>query len=368
MRSTGQRRHFLSWSGALIAAGLFPSREVSALKTPETRAALVLELDLSTRTRDVGRAIQAGVRAALQSSNPTLPVLVIDTHGNTARAIDALADYLRAAPIAAIIGGGDGNVSAVVAQWAKQHQVPYGIVWAGNSQVHADGRWSSAFSLSDERAIALLIQEAQAYKKNRWGFLLSNDALGRASYDALLSRMSATDSFDLVSVQWHDVSAHEIGGQYLRMQQQGVQAVWLTGQPRASRLLAEAMQLQRKQKKAIPVVASSNAWNAEFAAKLKATFAGLPFYFALPKPSSMNPWTQGDSFALKHPASAQAETLTLTLLSEIKKVPVDLKKQRTAIAGAWGALQAQQGTAAIAIAHYGPQGQLEFASTARVFA
>ena len=108
MRSAGQRRHFLSRSGILIAAGLLPLREVSALKTPETRATLILELDLSTRTRDVGRAIQAGVRAALQSSSPSLPVLVIDTHGNTARALDALTDYLSTAPIAAIIGGGDG--------------------------------------------------------------------------------------------------------------------------------------------------------------------------------------------------------------------------------------------------------------------
>ena len=367
MTTAGQRRHFLSCSGALIAAGLLPLREVSALKTPETRASLVLELDLSTRTRDVGRAIQAGVRAALQSSSSTLPVLVIDTHGNTARALDALINYSSSAPIAAIIGGGDGNVSAVVAQWAKRHQVPYGIVWAGNSQAQVDGRWSSAFSLSDERVITVLIKEAQAYKKNRWGFLLSNDALGRASYDALLSLMSATDSFELVSVQWHDILANEIGRQYFRMEQQGAQAIWLTGQPRASRLLAEAMQLQLRQKKAIPVVASSNAWNAEFAAIPKATFADLPFYFALPKPNSTNPWMHGNSSAWTHPASAQAEALTLTLLSEITKVSVDLKKQRSAIAEAWGALQVQQQTVPIAIARYGAQGQLEFTPTARVF-
>jgi hypothetical protein len=354
-----QRRQFLSWSAALAAGGLLPHGAANAIKTAETQATLVLELDLSTRTRDAGRAIEAGVRAALQSSKSALPVLLIDSHGNPARALDALREHSSQGAIIAIIGGGDANVTPVVARWAKMHQVPYGMVWAGNGPLQADDRWCSAFGLSDERAIAALIRQAQAYKTNRWGFLLSNDALGRASYDALLSLMTAANSFELVGVQWHDVSANEIGAQYLRLQQQGAQAVWLTGQPRASRLLAEAMQLQSKQKKGIPVVASSNAWNAEFAALAKPSFADLPFYFALPKPSGATSW--------KHPARWQAEALTLSLLSEIKKVPVDLDKQRLAIAGAWSAIQGRQRNAPIAIAHFGTQQRLDFVSAARVF-
>ena len=52
-----------------------------------------------------------------------------------------------------------------------------------------------------------------------WGSLLSNDALGRASYDTVLGLMATPIAPDLVGIQWHDVFAQSIGAQYLRLQQ-----------------------------------------------------------------------------------------------------------------------------------------------------
>jgi ABC-type branched-subunit amino acid transport system substrate-binding protein len=368
MQPMGKRRQFLVHGASLIPAFLLPFGLIGTATAQEKQATLVLELDLSTRTRDAGRAIEDGVRAALQRAGTSMPIRVLDTQGNLVRAIDGLTDIATAEPILAIIGGGDGNVSSHVMEWAEANQVPYGIAWASNLSAQRAARWSFSLGFSDARSIAAAVKLARLHEKRRWGFLLSNDALGRANYDTVLELMAAPTAPELVGIQWHDVFAHNIGVQYLRLQQQGAQAIWLSGHPRAARQLADAMQRQMQIKALTPVIASSSAWNAEFNALAQSHFDSVPLYFELPESEKLTPGPAGQSPVWMHPANTNADELLTTMLQATHKKQQDLSKQRAAIARAWTALQSKQRGTRMALYRYNGQGQLMRTPPSRVFA
>ena len=368
MQPMGKRRQFLVHGASLIPAFLLPFGLIGTAAAQEKQAALVLELDLSTRTRDAGRAIEDGVRAALRRAGATMPIRVLDTQGNLARAIDGLTDIATAEPILAIIGGGDGNVTSHVMEWAEANQVPYGIAWASNLSAQRAARWSFSLGFSDERGISSAVKAARLREKRRWGFLLSNDALGRANYDTVLGLMATPMAPELAGIQWHDVFAQNIGAQYLRLQQQGAQAIWLSGHPRAARQLADAMQRQMQTKSLTPVIASSSAWNAEFTALAQTHFGSVPLYFELPESEKLTPGPAGQNPVWMHPANTNADELLTTMLLVTQKKQQDVSSQRAAIARVWGELQSKQRNTRMAMYRYDGRAQLIRTPPSRVFA
>jgi ABC-type branched-subunit amino acid transport system substrate-binding protein len=368
MQPMGKRRQFLLRGASLVPAWLLPLGSIGAALAQAKQATVVLELDLSTRTRDAGRAIEEGVRAALQRAGSSAPLRILDTQGNLARALDGLTDIATAEPILAIIGGGDGNVSSHVMEWAEVNQVPYGIAWASNISMQRASRWSFTLGFSDERGITTAVKVARLRERQRWGFLLSNDALGRASYDAVLGLMATPIAPDLVGIQWHDVFAQSIGAQYLRLQQQGAQAIWLSGHPRAARQLADAMQRQMQTKSLTPVMASSSTWNAEFTALAQSHFGSVPLYFELPEFGKLSSGLVGQNPAWMHPANTNADELLTAMLQVTGKKQQDLSLQRAAIARAWGELQLKQRSTPMAMYHYDGRGQLVRTHPSRIFA
>lgn len=343
------RRQYLLQSAAALV-GFYGSGQglASPLRSPLT---VLVEVDLSTQSRDVGRAIEAGVREASTTDPKGLRVQVINTQGNVRRAQDAMREAMMHPSILAIIGGGDANISAGLRASVKQDAIPYGIAWATDLPALLDDPWSIRLGLSEPQCLIDLMTQARALPTKRWGFLFSQDALGRASYDALTALLASNLGPQVVGVQWHDLSAHTLRAQWFSLQEQGAQMVWFVGQPRAARILANAMQTAKSQTQ-VPVLASSSAWSAQWAMELKPQTFALPIYFVLPQlPASHS----AKRSAGIHPAYAFADALTKALLEALATSPhpANLRTLRETVRAQWTLLQRQQDQLPPALYHYG---------------
>ena len=352
--SAWQRRRFLTWGAGLGLGSVMP---IGLGKPLMDMGTLIVELDLSTTSRDVGRAIELGINSALRESQAKLAIHVINTQGNLTRALDQLRASIQDPRILAMIGGGDSNLAGRIAEWATTEQLPYGITWASDASSEEQGPWIFRYCLSDAQCLEQLMGKTPANEKKRWGILLSNDPLGRASYEAILALLATPKAPELVGVQWHDVHAHDLSEQYTRLVALGAQAFWFCGHPRATRILAQTM---HQGTHSVPVFTSPNAWSTHFASLRKPNLASLPIYFALPQPSARNPWSDRYQPLWTHPASAQAYRLTQALIQAVQhEVPATVAPKRQQIARAWRGLQETLLPLEMGFYHYDTLGRLE---------
>ena len=323
------RRRYLRW--ALTPwwwGGNFALAQ--ALAKPKT---VVVEIDLSTRSRDAAAALLAGVQAAFDSANPALQVQIVNTYGNPMRARDALEQIASQSALVAVVGGADANVAAVVGPWAQAQQLPYAVLWSSVHAQQSRAAWDFYFGLSDAQCLQRIVEKPLA--KKRWGFLFSNDVLGRASYEALLELLTNATQLEPVGIQWHDVAANEIAAQYWELANQGAQGIWLSAYPRASAILAQALRSNRAPVPRPPVCASANAWSAQWASTTRSALQDAPLYFALPQLPTLHRLPA-------HPAGAWARALGASLVASVRThAQADLQTLRAAVAQGWRATQTE---------------------------
>ncbi|MEY3528753.1 MAG: hypothetical protein RLZZ549_1240 [Pseudomonadota bacterium] len=84
--SAWQRRRFLTWGAGLGLGSFMP---IGLGKPLMDMGTLIVELDLSTTSRDVGRAIELGINSALRESQAKLAIHVIHPRTRSIARIDS---------------------------------------------------------------------------------------------------------------------------------------------------------------------------------------------------------------------------------------------------------------------------------------
>ena len=315
------RRSCLLALGGLLGANLggLPSLAAAQSFVGSRRSAMryriLVEVDLASRTRDVGKAIEDGVRQAVltmkQEIQAQVELVILNHHGNADRALDLLNQVPLAIPdqpVLGIIGGGDANLAPLVARWATRNALPYGIAWASNPRLLAQVTSELGspapllrYAVTDDRALDWLSSASLALDKRRWGLLLANDGLGRATYDNVVERSSSPNHLELVGVQWHSRSAVELESQYELLRARGAQMIFLAAQPPASLVLANVL-AKRGSGFYPPVLCSSNAWHTQIVERTGGAIGRCAMSFYMPIMESMQ--------LPIHPAQAFAAQLT----------------------------------------------------------
>ena len=289
----------------LLCAGMLWLASASrAASSSSRKLSLWLEVDLASRTNGIGSAIVQGVNEALLA-NPALAqhidLQIINHHGNPDRLMDQLGHLVKTFDmkrVIGLIGGGDGNLAPIVARWAVGRRVPYFITWASNpriiAQIQAEAQtpvYLLRKAVTDDLVFDRYLDALRQNEKKRWGLMLVNDALGRASYDYILeSVMSSASGLELVGIEWHDINAAQIGVQYQTLKRRGAQSIFMVTHPYAtqafSRLLAATLKTSEALRggyQPVPVVCSSNAWSPQLMTASQGAIARSPMYFALPQ-------------------------------------------------------------------------------------
>ena len=272
--------------------------------------ALWVEADLASRSNGMGPAILQGVNEALLAKPELakwIDIQIINHQGNPDRLVDQLNALAKASDMTRVIGmvgGGDGNLAPIAARWALGSQIPYLMTWASNprmlAQIQAETQTQAYLlrkAVTDDIVFDHYLESLQHSGKKRWGLMLVNDGLGRASYDYILeSAMSSSGGIELVGVHWHDINAAQISMQYQSLKQRGAQSIFMVTHPYAVQNLAKALvatmalsEPSRRQQQIIPIICSSNAWSPQpMNASLQA-LSRAPFYFALPQNWQLSP-------------------------------------------------------------------------------
>ncbi len=265
---------------------------------------LWIEADLASRSNAIGPAIVQGVNEALLAK-PELTELIdlriINHHGNPDRLIDQLNALAKASDLKRVIGmigGGDGNLAPIAARWATGRQLPYLMAWASNprmiAQIQVETQaptYLQRKAVTDDVVFDQYIAVLRQNSKKRWGLMLVNDGLGRASYDYILeSAMASAGGVELMGVQWHDINAAQINTQYQTLKQRGAQSIFMVTHPYAAQSLAKALaativpsELSRRKSLSMPIICSSNAWSPQSFSANGGALTRVPFYFALPQ-------------------------------------------------------------------------------------
>jgi hypothetical protein len=292
---------------------------------PTVAYSIGVAANLGNQFRATGGAIIKGVRSAVGQfvlgSGQPISVEVINHDANIHKAEDLLNQWVKKPRLIGLLGGGSGGVAAQLVQWTDQHQLPYGVAWASNADLLKNHPTVFRLASTDSQAALCAMNLAQEAKQPKWGLLLANNALGRASYDALLPWMTqAPHANHFVGVQWHSILAQEIGAQYNSLRIKGAQWIFLVGEPRSA--LELSLSLQKQTPYGGPLVfCSSNAWDPHLFSYSQGKLAQQQIFFSLPKRA--NPIYQGLPTELTDPASWNAFVLTKTLLTAFQAVSIE---------------------------------------------
>jgi hypothetical protein len=357
-----KRRHCLQ-VGALLLGHAW--MRASYGQSPQRPPTVVVEVDLSTTSRDVGLAIEAGVRLALAAQTQAPRVEVINSQGNVRRAQDALHTILMQSSVLAVIGGGDANVSRGLRVPLQQAAIPYAMVWTNDPSTTERDAWTFRFGLSDQQCLNMLIPSPPGVPAKRWGFLLSHDAVGRASYDALGALLASNAPPEVVGVQWHDLSAHNLSSHWHDLLARGAEAIWFAGHPRATRILASLIASSPRKFQRIPILASPHAWSARLGGSFD-RLQRLPLYFALPDDAAHFGVSASHALEL-HPAKNLAFRVMQTLL-ESNALAHSGVIERTTIRASWAQLQQTVAHASPRWYQYQPSAQWQSIPLSRILA
>jgi hypothetical protein len=344
---------------------------------------LWLEVDLASRTNGIGSAIVQGVNEALLAK-PALAQLIdlqiINHHGNPDRLMHQLGELVKTSDmkrVIGLIGGGDGNLAPVVARWAIGRQLPYFITWASNprliAQIQAEAQ-SQTYLLrkvvTDDEVFDQYLDALRQSGKKRWGLMLVNDALGRASYDYILeSAMTSSSGLELVGIEWHGISATQIGLQYQALKQRGAQSIFMVTHPYAAQIFSRALSAtvsasksSRTGRQSIPIICSSNAWSPQLMKASQGAIVRAPMYFALPQ--------NWQSSASMEPVAGFANMVAQDWFSTLAKTQQILRP----VAGGLPLLAQilplntwQDKRLGMQLARYDPQGEIAFTDLSAVW-
>lgn len=337
---------------------------------------LWIEADLASRSNGIGPAIVQGVNEALLAK-PELAkwvdIQIINHQGNPDRLVNQLNALAKASDmkrVIGMIGGGDGNLAPIAARWTLGLQLPYLMTWASNprmlAQIQAETQTQAYLlrkAVTDDVVFDRYLDGLQQSGKKRWGLMLVNDGLGRASYDYILeSAMSSSSGLELVGVHWHDINAAQISMQYQSLKQGGAQSIFMVTHPYAVQTLAKALAVtmslsdsSRRQHQIIPIICSSNAWSPQPMNTSLRALSRTPFYFALPQNWQSSPSKEPVVGFTNLVAQEWLGALTQTQLSSRPSLGRTPLLAQLLLPSAW-----QDERLAMQFARYGSQGAVTF--------
>jgi len=251
-------------------------------------------------------------------------------------------------------------------------QLPYLMTWASNprmlAQIQAETQTQAYLlrkAVTDDVVFDRYLDGLQQSGKKRWGLMLVNDGLGRASYDYILeSAMSTSSGLELVGVHWHDINAAQISMQHQSLKQGGAQSIFVVTHPYAVQTLAKALAVtmslsesSRRQHQIIPIICSSNAWSPQPMNTSLRALSRTPFYFALPQNWQSSPSNEPVVGFTNLVAQEWLGALTQTQLSSRPSLGRTPLLAQLLLPSAW-----QDERLAMQFARYGSQGEVTFSN------
>lgn len=249
-------RLVLSWAAALCLCAPAWSTEPVYIGIDEA---------YSIKTNSVPKAIERGVRAAIEEINARggvlggrpLQVITTDNQGVSARGRDNFIDLASRPGLIAVLTGKYSPVTVETVPEANRLRVPLVSVWGSADPITdnpADPSFVFRLSLKDAWGVEALMQRAKAaYQARRVCAILPNTAWGRSS-DKVMAAKSATHGVGVVATRWYNWGEQDFRETLTACNRASAQAIVLVANEREAALfLAQLAQLPPGER--LPVVA-----------------------------------------------------------------------------------------------------------------